>query len=87
MKTVLEFAILCNNRWRLTIDLTARQDSVFRGVAESACKGNMLYYVQQMIEKYVQNSHGATHNQYGMKVLSVFAVKRDGQNFKDVGNR
>ena len=41
----------------------------------------------QMIEKYLQNSHATTHNQYGMKLLSVFALNHEKQSFKDVGNR
>ena len=43
-----------------------------------------------IIEKYTQNTHAATHNQYKMQVIDVFAFQRCQQNqaaFKDVGNR
>ena len=42
-----------------------------------------------MVVKYVKNTHARTHNQYRLKVLEVFRVRRDGEQevFKDVGNR
>ena len=42
-----------------------------------------------MIEKYVQQTHAKTHNQYRMEVREVFAVDKDEEeaSFKDVGNR
>lgn len=42
-----------------------------------------------LIEKYTQNSHAKTHNQYKMEILDVFEIKKcqQNQNFKDVGNR
>ena len=42
-----------------------------------------------MIEKYLQNTHAATHNQYKMKLLDVFDVTKHGEmdGFKDLGNR
>ena len=43
-----------------------------------------------IIQKYTQNTHATTHNQYKMQILDVFAFKNCQQNqntFKDVGNR
>ena len=42
-----------------------------------------------MIEDYVQNTHAPTHNQYKMKIASVFELKKDGdeEQFIDKGNR
>lgn len=33
----------------------------------------------QMITRYVKNTHGNTHRQYGLEVLDVFAVDREGE--------
>ena len=41
-----------------------------------------------MIEDYMSNTHAATHAHYRMKILDLFAVKKQGdENFMDVGNR
>ena len=44
----------------------------------------------QVVEKYTQNTHAKTHNQYKMEVMDVFTFEKCQQNvqkFKDVGNR
>ena len=42
-----------------------------------------------MIDKYLQNTHASTHNQYKMKILDVFDVGKHGEDskFNDCGNR
>lgn len=42
-----------------------------------------------MVEKYLQNTHAKTHNQYKMKLLDVFDMTKHGEKerFHDVGNR
>ena len=42
-----------------------------------------------MIDKYLQNTHAATHNQYKMKILDVFDMAKHGEDskFVDHGNR
>ena len=42
-----------------------------------------------MIDKYLQNTHAATHNQYKMKILDIFDMSKHGETekFKDCGNR
>ena len=42
-----------------------------------------------MIDKYLQNTHAATHNQYKMKILDVFDMAKHGEDskFNDCGNR
>ena len=32
-----------------------------------------------MLQKYVQNTHAATHNQYSLEVMEVFKVVRHGE--------
>ncbi|XP_077279950.1 poly-(ADP-ribose) polymerase isoform X2 [Temnothorax americanus] len=46
----------------------------------------------KMIEKYVQNTHAATHTQYALEIEDVFVVKRQGEEqrfkpFKKLPNR
>lgn len=43
----------------------------------------------EVIEKYTQNTHAKTHNQYKMEILNIFQIDKCQQNnnFKDVGNR
>lgn len=46
----------------------------------------------KMIDKYVQNTHAATHTQYKLEIEEVFAVKRQGEDqrfkpFKKLPNR
>lgn len=60
----------------------------------NALKCQMFPLVQstadyQMIEDYLQNTHAPTHNQYKMKIVEVFEVKKDGddETFVDKGNR
>ena len=45
--------------------------------------------MEQMVEKYLLNTHGDTHTAYRMSLLEVFAVERsgEGERFKDVGNK
>lgn len=42
-----------------------------------------------IIEKYTQNTHAKTHNQYKMEILDVFEIAKcqQNQNFHDVGNK
>ncbi|CAD8171360.1 unnamed protein product [Paramecium pentaurelia] len=42
-----------------------------------------------IIEKYVENTHGSTHSNYNLKVLEIFKIKRKGEKekFKNFGNR
>eukprot|EP00794_Sanderia_malayensis_P018644 gene18644-20525_t len=43
----------------------------------------------KMIEKYVQNTHAATHNTYKMQVQEVYKINRteEDKNFNDCGNK
>lgn len=41
----------------------------------------------KMIAKYLENTHAATHNQYHMELLDVFALDHEKKSFTDVGNR
>ena len=45
------------------------------------------YLLFQMISKYLANTHAATHNQYNMELLDVFALDHEKKSFTDVGNR
>lgn len=36
----------------------------------------------KIIEKYVRNTHGPTHNSYSLEILDVFKVKREGEDTK-----
>lgn len=42
-----------------------------------------------LVEKYMRQTHAATHNQYSLKLLDLFEVHKDTEQegFKDVGNR
>ncbi|CAD8213999.1 unnamed protein product [Paramecium octaurelia] len=43
----------------------------------------------ELIQKYVDNTHGSTHSSYNLKILEIFKIKRKGEKdkFKNVGNR
>ncbi len=43
----------------------------------------------QMIDKYLQNTHAATHSLYKMRIQQVFKCSKHGEKerFRDVGNR
>eukprot|EP01017_Pseudomicrothorax_dubius_P046066 TRINITY_DN8068_c0_g1_i1.p1 TRINITY_DN8068_c0_g1~~TRINITY_DN8068_c0_g1_i1.p1 ORF type:complete len:690 (+),score=247.15 TRINITY_DN8068_c0_g1_i1:45-2114(+) len=43
----------------------------------------------KLVEQYVRNTHATTHSNYGVDILDVFSLKREGEDdkFKDVGNR
>ncbi|XP_072169723.1 poly [ADP-ribose] polymerase 2-like isoform X1 [Diadema setosum] len=43
----------------------------------------------ELINKYVQNTHAVTHNQYAMTIDEVFDLDKQGEseNFNDVGNK
>ncbi|CAD8094014.1 unnamed protein product [Paramecium sonneborni] len=43
----------------------------------------------QVIQKYLENTHGSTHSNYHLKIQQIFKIKRIGekQKFKNVGNR
>ena len=43
----------------------------------------------QLIDRYTQNTHAKTHNQYKMEVVDVFEITDTphNENFKDLGNR
>ena len=45
--------------------------------------------VYQFIDKYLQSTHAATHQQYKMQIEDVFEVDRDHENesFQDLGNK
>jgi len=56
------------------------------------CEMNILLHESaefKMVEKYTQNTHAKTHNQYKMQVVDVLEVKdqRRINEFKDIGNR
>ncbi len=42
-----------------------------------------------LVDKYMQQTHAKTHNQYSLQLVDLFAVDRDreAEQFKDVGNR
>ena len=40
-----------------------------------------------MVDKYLDNTHAVTHNQYRMELLDVFALEHEKKAFTDVGNR
>ena len=44
----------------------------------------------QVINKYVQNTHGKTHDKYAIEVLGIFNLKREEEEHryrKDIGNK
>lgn len=41
----------------------------------------------ELIEKYIQSTHGSTHTSYKMAVEDVFVCEKDCLSFKDKGNR
>ncbi|VDI78312.1 poly [ADP-ribose] polymerase, partial [Mytilus galloprovincialis] len=43
----------------------------------------------KMVNEYLLNTHAATHSQYKMEIVSLFEMKKHGEdkNFKDLGNR
>ncbi len=49
-------------------------------------KKNDIY---QLIDKYLQSTHAATHQQYKMEIEDIFEVEREGEKeaFNDIGNK
>jgi poly [ADP-ribose] polymerase len=49
-------------------------------------KTNDIY---QLIDKYLQSTHAATHQQYKMEIEDIFEVEREGEKeaFNDIGNK
>lgn len=46
----------------------------------------------KIIKQYVKNTHASTHNAYGLKVMEIFKIEREGENqrykpFKELHNR
>lgn len=43
----------------------------------------------KLLNKYLQNTHATTHNQYKMEILDLFEIEKSGETdkFKDCGNR
>uniref|UniRef100_F1KXC7 Poly [ADP-ribose] polymerase n=1 Tax=Ascaris suum TaxID=6253 RepID=F1KXC7_ASCSU len=40
----------------------------------------------EMVDKYLQTTHAATHNHYRMRICNLFAVNKEGENEKFVGS-
>ena len=42
-----------------------------------------------MLEKYLLNTHAATHNMYTLELLDAFKCEKEGEDsrFKDYGNK
>ena len=47
------------------------------------------YWSNQMVEKYILQTHGKTHSQYRLSVTNVYTVDKETEKlkFQDVGNR
>ena len=67
---------------KIVIQLSSNTNFIFSTVTRNS-------WMFQMIDKYLQNTHAATHNQYKMKILDVFDMAKHGEagKFNDCGNR
>ena len=59
------------------------------GKSELYLEADLFVCCLQLLDKYLQNTHAATHNQYKMEIMDIFEVnkKNEVENFHDCGNR
>ena len=76
----------------LKTDENNRLNPIDQNYEQLKCKLNPVdktTEVYQLIDKYLQSTHAATHQQYKMQIEDIFEVEKEGEkeSFNDVGNK
>jgi poly [ADP-ribose] polymerase len=76
----------------LNTDTNNRLNPVDQHYQQLKCQLNPIEKTDkmyQLIDKYLQSTHAATHQLYKMEIDEIFEVEREGEKetFKDVGNK
>ena len=61
----------------------------FITITSSKITDKTVLPTSQLVDKYIQQTHAQTHNQYTLEMVDLFEVDRLGEKegFQDVGNR